>query len=45
MGWLVTAAGIQWQIGGLLAVLCALLAVAAGVLWWYAGRRGAPVGG
>lgn len=32
VGWLVTAAGIQWRIGGILAVLCALLGVGAGVL-------------
>ncbi|ORV42816.1 competence protein [Mycolicibacter engbaekii] len=41
-GWLVAAAGIQWRIGGVLAVLCALLAVAAGALWRYAGRRRHP---
>lgn len=39
LGWLVTAAGIQWRIGGVLAVLCALLGAAAGTLRWYAGRR------
>jgi len=42
VGWLVTAAGIQWQIGGVLAVLCALLGVAAGALCWYAGRLRQP---
>ncbi|MGB3332188.1 MAG: competence protein, partial [Mycobacterium sp.] len=42
VGWLVTAAGIQWQIGGVLAVLCALLGVAAGVLCGYAGRLRRP---
>lgn len=38
VGWLVTAAGIQWQIGGTLAALCALLGAAAGVLRRYGGR-------
>ncbi|MFL0276369.1 ComEC/Rec2 family competence protein [Mycobacterium sp. SMC-19] len=42
VGWLVTAAGIQWQIGGVLAVLCALLGVTAGVLCGYAGRLRRP---
>ncbi|QZA09212.1 ComEC/Rec2 family competence protein [Mycolicibacter heraklionensis] len=42
VGWLVTAAGIQWQIGGVLAALCALLGVTAGVLYCYAGRLRRP---
>ncbi|MCV7382674.1 ComEC/Rec2 family competence protein [Mycolicibacter longobardus] len=42
VGWLVTAAGIQWQIGGFLAVLCALLGTAAGALCRCAGRNRRP---
>ncbi|MEB3049119.1 ComEC/Rec2 family competence protein [Mycolicibacter sp. MYC123] len=38
VGWGVTAAGIRWQIGAALAVVCALLAVGAVVLCCYAGR-------
>ena len=38
VGWGVTAAGIQWQIGARLALVCAVFAAAAGVLCRYAGR-------
>jgi competence protein ComEC len=38
-GWLVTAAGIVWPVGALAAVLGTTLAVAAGALHWWAGRR------
>lgn len=37
--WTVTAAGIVWSIGGMLAACCAVWAVAAGVLWWHSVRR------
>jgi competence protein ComEC len=41
--WLVTAAGIVWPVGDLIAALGAALATAAGVLWWCAERgRRAP---
>jgi len=41
-GWLVTAAGIEWRIGGTLALLCAGSAAVAGVVWWRAGRSARP---
>lgn len=37
-GWSVTAAGIQWQIGGTLAVLCALTGASSTLLWRHGGR-------
>lgn len=37
-GWFVTAAGIQWQIGGLLAVLCAVLGAVSAALCRWAGN-------
>lgn len=40
--WLVTAAGIVWPVGGIAAVLCALLGATASVLWWQAGRLRRP---
>lgn len=42
LGWLVTAAGIQWRIGGTLAALCAVWAMLAGLLTWFADRAGRP---
>jgi competence protein ComEC len=42
IGWLVTAAGIQWQIGGTLAVLSAGLGALSGALCWYGGRARRP---
>lgn len=39
-GWLVTAAGIQWQIGGTLALLCALVGATSAALCRHAGRAG-----
>lgn len=40
--WAVTAAGIVWPIGAVLAGCCAVLAVGSGLLWWRArGRPGA----
>jgi len=42
VGWGVTAAGIQWQIGAALAAWWALLAVAAGALCRYAGSTRRP---
>lgn len=41
-GWVVTAAGIQWQIGGTLAVLCALLGAVSAALCRHGGRSGRP---
>lgn len=41
-GWLVTAAGIEWQIGGRLALLCAACGVSSGALCRYAGRMRRP---
>jgi competence protein ComEC len=41
-GWLITAAGIQWQIGGALALLCALLGALCGALCWYGARTRRP---
>lgn len=41
-GWLVTAAGIQWQVGATLALLCAALGAASAALCWYAGRTKRP---
>ncbi|MGB3664991.1 ComEC/Rec2 family competence protein [Mycolicibacter algericus] len=41
-GWAVTAAGIQWQIGGTLAALCALIGVSAALLWRHGGRTRRP---
>ncbi|OBI26759.1 ComEC/Rec2 family competence protein [Mycolicibacter sinensis] len=42
IGWLVTAAGIQWQIGGTLAVLCAGLGALSGALGCYGARMRRP---
>ncbi|ORB04632.1 competence protein [Mycolicibacter minnesotensis] len=42
VGWLVTAAGIQWRMGATLAVLCAVLGVGAVALCRYGGRIGQP---
>lgn len=42
IGWLVTAAGIQWRIGGALAMLCAALGALSAVLGRYAGSRRRP---
>lgn len=41
-GWLVTAAGIQWQIGAALALVCALLGALCGALCWYGARTRRP---
>jgi competence protein ComEC len=40
--WIVTAAGVVWPVGRLLAWCCALLAIASGAAWWCAARRPEP---
>ncbi|MBS4727169.1 ComEC/Rec2 family competence protein [Mycobacterium sp. SM1] len=42
-GWTVTAAGIVWPVGWVVAVLCVLLAAAAGVLLWRAERSASRI--
>ncbi|MBS9534505.1 ComEC/Rec2 family competence protein [Mycobacterium sp. M1] len=42
-GWAVAAAGIVWPIGGVLALLCALAAAAAGLVCWCGRRLHRPV--
>jgi competence protein ComEC len=41
-GWLVTAAGIQWQLGGTLAMLCVVLGALSAVLCRHVGRTPRP---
>ncbi|MBV9320260.1 MAG: competence protein, partial [Mycobacterium sp.] len=38
-GWLVTAAGIVWSVGAVLASLCVVVAAVSGALLWHAERR------
>ncbi|MGH3561030.1 MAG: ComEC/Rec2 family competence protein, partial [Mycobacterium sp.] len=40
--WIVTAAGIVWPVGGVTAVVCVVLGVASGAVWWRAGRLRYP---
>ena len=37
--WMVTAAGIIWPVGGVIAVLLAAMAATAAAAWWGSGRR------